>query len=124
MSLILMQSIESAVQLHRLPKSVIDIYVMVLQADGGELGAAITCASMAIANAGIEMYDLVSGCTVCSNNNEAIEDTILDPSRKEIDNSLGCMTVAIMPSTNEVTQWCHTRSLYREGVSQSWPSSY
>lgn len=37
---------------------------MVLQADGGELGVATTCASMALADAGIELYDLVTSCCV------------------------------------------------------------
>lgn len=51
-------------QVHRLTKSVVDIHVMVLQADGGELAVATTCASMALADAGIELYDLVTSCSV------------------------------------------------------------
>lgn len=37
---------------------------MVLQADGGELAVATICASMALADAGIELYDLVTACSV------------------------------------------------------------
>lgn len=51
-------------QVHRLTKSVVDVRVMVLQADGGELAVATTCASMALADAGIELYDLVTACSV------------------------------------------------------------
>jgi hypothetical protein len=36
------QALESSVQLSKLPKSVIEVYVMVLQADGGELGETTT----------------------------------------------------------------------------------
>lgn len=32
------------------------------------LAAAITCASVALADAGIEMYDLVTGCSAVCNN--------------------------------------------------------
>lgn len=52
------------VQVHRLTKSVVGVHVMVLQADGGELAVATTCASMALADAGIELYDLVASCSV------------------------------------------------------------
>jgi len=51
-------------QVHRLTKSVVGVHVMVLQADGGELAVATTCASMALADAGIELYDLVAACSV------------------------------------------------------------
>lgn len=51
-------------QVHRLTKSVVGVHVMVLQADGGELAVATTCASMALADAGIELYDLVTACSV------------------------------------------------------------
>eukprot|EP01104_Vermistella_antarctica_P019289 TRINITY_DN7493_c0_g1_i1.p1 TRINITY_DN7493_c0_g1~~TRINITY_DN7493_c0_g1_i1.p1 ORF type:complete len:356 (+),score=116.17 TRINITY_DN7493_c0_g1_i1:125-1192(+) len=61
-SLLLEQSIQTAVRLAKYPKSVIDVNVLVLQSDGGSLGAGITCASLAIADAGIEMFDLVASC--------------------------------------------------------------
>ena len=43
-----------------------DIFVTVLQNDGGSLEAGITCASLALADAGIEMYDMVAACSVVS----------------------------------------------------------
>lgn len=54
----------TSLQVHRLTKSVVDVRVMVLQADGSELAVATTCASMALADAGIELYDLVTACSV------------------------------------------------------------
>lgn len=36
------------------------------QADGGELAAAITAASAALADAGIELLDILPACTVVS----------------------------------------------------------
>lgn len=39
-------------------------YVLVLEAGGGELGVAATAAALALADAGIEMFDLVTACSV------------------------------------------------------------
>ncbi len=50
--------------LDKYPKSTIDIYILVIESDGGCLPAAITAASMALCNAGIESYDLVPSCSV------------------------------------------------------------
>ena len=55
------QALSPSVMLDKFPKSVIDIYIYVIEGDGGEVSAAISCASLALASSGIEMYDLV-GC--------------------------------------------------------------
>lgn len=62
----LRQSLSPAIRLDLLPKSTIDVFVQVLESDGSAacLAAAITCASMALANAGVEMFDVVAGCAV------------------------------------------------------------
>ncbi len=57
-------ALEPAVRLETFPKAFVDVYCLVLEADGGELPAAICAASMALANAGIAMNDLVAACTV------------------------------------------------------------
>ncbi|KAJ3252078.1 Exosome complex component MTR3 [Boothiomyces macroporosus] len=64
-SLVLEQALTPAIQLENLPKSKLDLYVTVLESDGtfASLAGAITCASLALANAGIAMYDLVTGCS-------------------------------------------------------------
>lgn len=64
-------------QVHRLTKSVVDVRVMVLQADGGELAVATTCASMALADAGIELYDLVTACSVGYRGTQVLNEVIL-----------------------------------------------
>ena len=79
----LKRALESSVQLQTFPKSVVEVYVMVLESDGGllieypamqsiysasegELPAAITCASLALADASIQLFDLVTSCAVVS----------------------------------------------------------
>lgn len=39
-------------------------YVLVLEAGGGELAVAATAAALALADAGVEMFDLVTACSV------------------------------------------------------------
>ncbi|OEH76558.1 hypothetical protein cyc_07523 [Cyclospora cayetanensis] len=62
-AMLLHQALDSAVQLQRYPKSIIEVCVMVLEDDGGALPAAITCAGLALADAGVELYDLVTGAS-------------------------------------------------------------
>jgi hypothetical protein len=42
------------------------VYVLVLEAGGGELGVAATAAALALADAGIELFDIVVACSVVS----------------------------------------------------------
>lgn len=41
-----------------------DVFANVLEDDGSVLGATVTCAGLALANAGIPMYDLITASTV------------------------------------------------------------
>lgn len=60
----LKQALEPAVCRHEFPNFQVDIYALVLENDGAALSAAITCAGLALAHAGIPMYDLVSSVTL------------------------------------------------------------
>ncbi|KAJ0986222.1 hypothetical protein J5N97_004578 [Dioscorea zingiberensis] len=62
-SLVIRQSLEASVLTHLMPRSQIDIFVQVLQADGGTRSACINAATMALADAGIPMCDLVTSCS-------------------------------------------------------------
>ena len=57
-------ALQSAVQRHTFPKSNVDVYCLVLESGGSDAAVAITAVSLALADAGIEMYDLVSACSV------------------------------------------------------------
>jgi len=54
------------VRLEAFPKSEVDVFVIVLQDAGAALAAAITAASLALADAAVEMYDLVTACSAVS----------------------------------------------------------
>jgi exosome complex component MTR3 len=108
------RALEVCVRLEKYPKSVIDIFVTVLDSDGGVLPLAITCGSLALAHAGIEMFDLVAACSVASIDRQIL----LDPTEEEearahrsatrrcdADCSVGgIVMMATMPALARVTQ--------------------
>jgi len=49
---------------HEFPNFQVDVCALVLESDGGALPAAITCASLALADASVPMYDLVTAVTM------------------------------------------------------------
>jgi exosome complex component MTR3 len=95
-------ALEAALQLTRFPKSVVDVCVLVLEQDGDIISPAITCASLALADAGIEMFDLVAACTVV----KAEDGMIVDPQGSEAVGKSRALT-AMMPSRGEVTLLSH-----------------
>lgn len=96
-----------SVRLEAYPKAVIDLYALVLQHDGSPLAAAISCASMALADAGIEMNDLVAACSAAKVGTHLL----LDPALAEERRRSGGVLVAYMPSLDEVTQLLLTGEL-------------
>src|SRR6478672_1789111 len=61
-SKVMRESLEPALMLEDYPRAAIDVFVEVLQADGGSRCAGITAASVALVDAGINMRDIVSAC--------------------------------------------------------------
>ena len=59
---IMQQALEVAVRVELFPKSVVDVHALVIQDDGGALAAVLSAASLALADAGVEMFDLVAAC--------------------------------------------------------------
>ncbi|XP_043286489.1 exosome complex component MTR3-like [Venturia canescens] len=78
-SLIMQRALEPAVCRHEFPNFQVDIYALVLDNDGSCLGAAIMAASLALANASIPMYGLVTAVTVGIHSDQLL----LDPTSKE-----------------------------------------
>lgn len=54
------KALEPVLQLKSFPNTVIDVYIMIVQADASTRCAGINAASMALANAGLSMSELVS----------------------------------------------------------------
>eukprot|EP00904_Undaria_pinnatifida_P008429 jgi/Undpi1/4716/HiC_scaffold_18.g08069.m1 len=54
---------EGGIMLHLYPRTQIDIYLHVIQSDGGVLPVSINVASLALVDAGVAMSDLVVACS-------------------------------------------------------------
>jgi len=116
-------AIVPSIPLDLLRKNVVDVFVMVLQNDGGVLGAAVMAASLALADSGVELYDLVSACSVAvvprhlttvGDGDAASASSyclLADPSEEELLAADGVVTLAMMPNWKEVTFWDQTGRL-------------
>jgi exosome complex component RRP41 len=99
LSKVIKESLEPALFLELYPRTGIDVYIEVLQADGGTRCAAITAAALAIADAGFPMRDLVVGCAAGK-----VDDTVvLDLYDAEDKLGAADVPVAYMPALNAVT---------------------
>lgn len=99
---ILSDTLSVSIQLDKFPKSKLEAYVCVLQTESmsSTLCASIICVSLALANAGIEMYGLVSACSAALVN----ETPILEPSMEQLTNSSsGSLCLAYMSTLNQIT---------------------
>jgi len=91
------EALSSVVLLERFPDTVIDVFIEILQADAGTRCAGINAASLALADAGIPMKDLVSACAAGKIENEVV----LDLSKEE-DNYGECdLPIALIPRKKE-----------------------
>ncbi len=98
-SKVIREALEPAVVVEDYPRTAIEVWVEVLQSDGGSRVAGITAASLALADAGINMRDLVVGCS-CGLLGEHVVADLDDTEDKE---GNGDMPVAIMPTKGLVT---------------------
>jgi exosome complex component RRP41 len=64
LSKVIREALESIIITELYPRTAIDIYMEVLQSDGGTRTAAITAASLALVDAGVAVRDLVAGVAV------------------------------------------------------------
>lgn len=98
-SKVMRESLEPALMLEDYPRAAIDVYVEVLQSDGGSRCAGITAASVALADAGINMKDLVAACAA----GKVDEKIVLDINDTEDKEGGADMPVAYMPRLDQVT---------------------
>jgi len=98
-SKVIREALEPAVIVEDYPRTAIEVWVEVLQSDGGSRVAGITASSLALADAGINLRDLVVGCSCGIVDGQVVAD-LDDTEDKE---GSGDMPVAIMPNLDRVT---------------------
>ncbi|KAJ0020902.1 hypothetical protein Pint_32143 [Pistacia integerrima] len=99
-SSMLHKALEGVIILETFPKTTVDVFALVLESGGSDLPVVVSCASLALADAGIMMYDLVASVSVsCLGKN-----LLIDPVLEEESYQDGSLMIACMPSRYEVTQ--------------------
>ncbi|MHB1829954.1 MAG: exosome complex exonuclease Rrp41 [Candidatus Micrarchaeaceae archaeon] len=89
---------ENVVLLEQFPGGEIDLYIDVLQSDGGTRAAGITAAAVALASSGIPMSDIPFAVSV----GKVGDQLIMDMDKIEDNYSDADMPVAISPRTGEI----------------------
>lgn len=93
------EALEKAIFLERYPNCAIDVYVEILDSNAGSRAAAITAASLALADAGIPMKDLVCSVGVGKAGGEIILD--LNKDEEDAPDAVD-IPLAILPRTEEI----------------------
>ncbi len=92
-------ALEPAIFLEEFPKSIIEVFIDIIEADAGTRTAGINAASVALADAGIPMRDLVAAVAGGKIENQYV----LDLEGKEEDITQCDLPVAYMPRLDKIT---------------------
>jgi exosome complex component RRP41 len=99
LSKVIREALEPSVFVEYYPRTSIEVFIEVLQADGGTRCAGITVASLALADAGIPMRDLVVACAAGKVDGHLVLDLMdLEDKGGEAD-----LPLALMPNLNAIT---------------------
>lgn len=99
LSKVIREALEATIFTELYPRATIDVFIEVLQADGGTRTTGITAASLALADAGIPMRDLVAGVAV----GKVDGVLVLDIDQVEDEYGEADMPIAMMPSLGKIT---------------------
>lgn len=120
-------ALKGVVMLEKFPKAQIDISVQVVQDGGSTLSLAITAASAALTNAGIEMKDMVIGCTLrCFTDQTMVVDPTIDEMFGVCSkyNGGAGLLMAVLPSLAQIStlkQWGRIeQEQVKEGIESCW----
>ncbi|ESN94698.1 hypothetical protein HELRODRAFT_95842 [Helobdella robusta] len=115
----LKQTFESAILTHLYPKSQINIYIEILQADGSNLAASINAATLALVDAGIPMKGLVCCCSAGN-----VDDTpLIDLNHVEESQGDLKLTIAMLPLTEQILMLNMNGRLHEERLEKVMSSA-
>lgn len=100
----------------------VDIYVNVIEDDGSVLGAAITAAGLAITDAGIPMYDIITATSVAIVDNQILVDPTKDEEEVctsvDLDQEHGLIVMSTLHTLEQVSELWSCGLMSSETVSQ------
>ncbi|MDD3378462.1 MAG: exosome complex exonuclease Rrp41 [Candidatus Methanomethylophilaceae archaeon] len=97
-SKIIAEALEKVVLTELFPRASIDVYIEILQANAGTRCAGLTAASVALADAGIPMRDIIPAIAA----GKADDHVLLDLNKEEDNFGQADVPLAIVPSTDEI----------------------
>lgn len=92
------EAFSSVVFVEQFPRTTVDVYIEILQADAGTRCAGLTAASVALADAGIPMRDMVASCAFGKVGGKVV----LDLDNEEDNHGEADVPLAIVPRTEEI----------------------
>ncbi|MBD3388444.1 MAG: exosome complex exonuclease Rrp41 [Candidatus Altiarchaeales archaeon] len=114
------EALTSVVQTHMYPNAAIDVFVEILQADAGTRCAGLTAASIALADAGIPMKDLVASCAA----GKIGEEVVVDLMKEEDNYGEADVPLAIVPRTGDVVLLQMDGKLSEEEFNKAFDLAY
>lgn len=97
-SKIISEALENVVFTENFPRASIDVYIEILQANAGTRCAGLTAASVALADAGIPMKDIIPAVAV----GKVADTVVLDLNKEEDNFGQADVPMAIVPRTGEI----------------------
>ena len=92
------EAFEPVVLSHLYPRTAIDVFIEIIEAEAGTRCAGLTAASVALADAGIPMKGLVASCA----GGKIADTVVLDLNREEDNFGEADLPMAVVPKTGEV----------------------
>jgi exosome complex component RRP41 len=101
-SMVMEKALEPVLDLEQYPNAVVDVFVELPQTDAGSRCAAISAASIALADAGLKMRDMVAAVAVGMVDGSAVVDLDYKEEAWE-EGHVADIPLAVVPSTGEIS---------------------
>ena len=103
LSMVTTKALSPVINLKDCPNSVVDVFIELPQTDAGTRCAGICAASMALADAGIDMKDLVAAIAVGKVGGSIVADLNYEEEAYEEAGGATDIAMAVIPSTGEIS---------------------
>lgn len=110
------EALESVVLTEKFPNATIDVFIEVLQADAGTRCVGLTAASLALADAGIPMKDMVAACAA----GKVQGQIVLDLMKEEDNYGESDLPLAVIPRKKEIVLLQMDGKLTREEFTKAF----
>ena len=100
-ALVTQLALEPVLDLSQFPKAVVDVYIELIQTDAGTRCAGICAASLALADAGFPMKDMVAAVSCGLVGDQPVVD--LDKPEEDFEGGAVDLPIAMIPRTQELT---------------------